>query len=173
MRGSMGASTTLRCYAGSGVPSRPLRQDENKQNDYSEDHPRRQRTTESQSAMACRLVEKVSDGRTERSRQYESRPEQEYARNSSPIIQCCQYSESCAEHESASIISQPRAIRRPIFERGPEGLRKRDRHPIEDFHFRRCNGLNIYRAESEVPNRERAQDARQQNRRASRVADAQ
>jgi hypothetical protein len=50
------------------VPSRPLRQDENKQDNQSEDHRGRQRTTEIQAAMARRLVEKVSGGRAEWSR---------------------------------------------------------------------------------------------------------
>ena len=87
------------------MPSRPLRQDQNKHNDYGENHARRQRTTEIEAAMIRRLVQKISDGRAKRSRQDEGRPEQEHAGNRRPVIQGCQEDESCTEHERAAVIS--------------------------------------------------------------------
>src|SRR5689334_22751075 len=101
--------------------------------------------------MARRLVQKVSDGRAEWSRQYESRPEQEDVRDHRPIVQGCEHDKSRTEHERTAIVSQSGAVRHPISERSTQGLRKRDRHPIENFYLWRGNGLNIDRTQTEVP----------------------
>ena len=108
-------------------------------------HPGCERAAEGKAAMARRLVEKISDGCTERSSQNESRPEQKHAGDAGPIVQRGQQYESRTEKERASAVSQSGTVRHPISKCGPQGLRERDRNPVEDFYLRRRNSLNVVR----------------------------
>ena len=59
----------------------PLRQDEKTADNENADDGRSDRPAKRQSAIANRFIEKVADRRSERPRQDEGGPEQEYARD--------------------------------------------------------------------------------------------
>jgi hypothetical protein len=60
-----------------------------------------------------------------------------------------------------------------IAERGPQGLGKGDRQPVEGFDFRRIDRFHRYRAERPVPRAEHGKHAEKQNQRAAGIADSQ
>ena len=79
---------------------------------------------ERQPAIGFRLVEEISDGSAERSRQDERAPEQQRAGNAGEEICCCDH------NQRAAFVAKPVGIRYPVAERGTQRLRKQDRGPV-------------------------------------------
>src|SRR6185312_17034354 len=83
------ALTCASCLRFPGMPPRTLGQQQQASDDEHRDDCGSQRPAERQAAVAYRLVEEVADGRAERSRQDERRPEQCDAGNARPVVEGC------------------------------------------------------------------------------------
>ena len=114
----------------SRVPAGPLRNDQDQ-----EDHGGRQcgggdGPAERESSVLKRLVEEIADGRSQRTRQDEGRPEEEDVGQLREIVERRQKSEAGPEEERSSAVTE-RGVRDPVSKRRSERLRKGDRDPIE------------------------------------------
>jgi 4,5-dihydroxyphthalate decarboxylase len=149
---------------------RPLRKNNETEDDERPDDRRGNGTAEGQSAIADRFIEEVAGTGTERPRQDEGGPEQEHAGYVGEVIGGGKNRQTSGKNKNAVLIAG--AVGHPVAERGSKGLRKCNGQPIERFDLRRTDARDRNRSHRPVPGGKRHHQARKQQRRTAGIADA-
>ena len=144
--------------------ARPLRQQQKSRQDQHRDDGRSDRPAQGETAMISRLIEEIPDRRAKRPGQDERRPEQQDPRQIGPVIGESEHHEAGGEDKRPAFVAEAGAIGHPVAERGPQGLGKGDRQPVEGFDFRHIDRFHRYRALRPVPRAEHGKHAEKQNR---------
>src|SRR5215469_14726059 len=154
------------------MPARSLRYNEQTDNDEGSDHRRGERSAEREAAFGQGLIEEIADGGAERARQDEGRPEQEHARDIGPKIKRGDDGEPDSKDERAAFVAEAAVIGEPIAERGAERLRQGDGGPVEGLDPARRDGVDGNRSLRPIPKAEHGHEAKEKQRRAAGIADA-
>lgn len=112
----------------------------------------------------------VTQGRTERPGQHERHPEQDHGRNPGEVFERDHHGNGRADQQRATGKTQARIIGQVVAERGPQGVGKQNRHPVEHLAPKGLHLADVQRIAAQAPGREDRQQNRNQDHRSGGVA---
>src|SRR5712672_3678071 len=108
-----------------------LREQDNAGYDQDRQNSRGIEPTKSQSTIRDRLVEKVTRGGAQGSRQDERAPEQQRTRNIGVEIGCRDDDQAGCENQRATLVAEAVGVGHPGAKRGTQRLREKNRRPVK------------------------------------------